>query len=333
MLSSMLFPLLVFLLASTSVGTLMLAAFYPHAVKATAYRQRFDRVAGRAGAGQVDAADEDARDRRRSVEKTLREMDEKQKENARRTGRPKLAVRLRQAGLAWSNRTYWFVSAGAGLATYLVMLLPGFGALTTAGFALAGGLLLPHLYVNGKRKARLKRFADEFPNAVDVIVRGLKAGLPVTDCLRVIAAEAAEPVKSEFVTVAQDQTLGLPVDEAVQRMSERIPLAEASFFAIVIGIQSRTGGSLSEALGNLSKVLRERKKMKAKIKAMSAEAKSSAGIIGAMPFFVAGAIYLTSPDYMTLLFTTLTGKIVLVGCGLWMGLGTLVMRKMINFDF
>lgn len=333
MLSSALFPVLVFLLASTSVGGLMLAALYPRAAKAGAYRQRFDRLAGRAELRRMESVNEDARDRRRSVEKTLREIEEKQKANARKNGRPKLAVRLRQAGIGWSIRTYWLVSVGAGLATYVVMLLPGFGALTTAGFALAGGLLLPHLYVNGKRKGRLKRFADEFPNAVDVIVRGLKAGLPMTDCLRVIAAEAGEPVKGEFVMVAQDQTLGLPVDEAVQRMGERIPLAEANFFAIVIAIQSRTGGSLSEALGNLSKVLRERKKMKAKIKAMSSEAKSSAGIIGALPFFVAGAVYLISPDYMTLLFTTPAGKLVLVGCALWMSMGILVMRKMINFDF
>jgi tight adherence protein B len=333
MLSSLLLPIFVFLLASTSVGGVMLAAFYPRAAKASAYRRRLDRVAGRAEVRRVETADEDARDRRRSVEKTLREIEEKQKANARKSGRPKLGARLRQAGLDWSPRTYWLVTVGAGLATYAVVLPMGLGALTTAGFAFAGGLLLPHIYVNGKRKSRLKRFADEFPNAVDVIVRGLKAGLPMTDCLRVIAAEAEEPVRGEFVTIAQDQTLGLPIDEAVQRMGERIPLAEANFFAIVIAIQSRTGGSLAEALGNLSKVLRERKKMKAKIKAMSSEAKSSAGIIGALPFFVAGAVYLTSPDYMTLLFTTLAGKMVLGGCALWMGIGTFVMRKMINFDF
>jgi tight adherence protein B len=267
------------------------------------------------------------------VEKTLREIEEKQKANARKGGKPTLGVRLRQAGLGWSLTTYHLACAGAGFAAYVLMLLVGFGILSASGFAVAVGLLLPHVYVNAKRKARLKRFGAEFPNAVDVIVRGLKAGLPMTDCLRVIAAEMQEPVKGEFVTIAQDQTLGIPVDEAVQRMCDRIPLPEANFFAIVIAIQSRTGGSLSEALGNLSKVLRERKKMKGKIKAMSAEAKASAGIIGALPFFVAGAVYLTSPDYMSLLVTTLTGKIVLVGCALWMSIGTFVMRKMINFDF
>ncbi len=333
MLSASLFPVLIFFLASSSVGGLMLAAFYPRAAKASPYRQRFERVAGRTEVNRAESADEERRDRRRSVEKSLREIEEKQKAQARKGGKPKLAIRLRQAGLGWSVRTYWLACAGSGLATYVLISFLGLGAFTTLGFAIAGGLLLPHLHVNTKRNMRLKRFTAEFPNAVDVIVRGLKAGLPMPDCLRVIAAEAQEPVKGEFVTIAQDQTLGLPVDEAVERMCERIPLPEAKFFAIVITIQSRTGGSLSEALGNLSKVLRERKKMKAKIKAMSAEAKSSAGIIGALPFFVAGAVYLTSPDYMSLLFTTLAGKMVLAGSALWMGIGTFLMRKMINFDF
>ncbi|WEX75057.1 type II secretion system F family protein [Sinorhizobium numidicum] len=331
MLSSSLLPVFVFLLASTSVGGALLAVFYPRAAKASPYRQRFERVAARTES--KPKSDEEGRDRRRSVEKTLREIEDKQKANTRQGSKPRLSVRLRQAGLGWSLRTYCLACAGAGLATYAVTLLLGLGTFATLGFAIAGALLLPYIYVNAKRKARFKRFGAEFPNAVDVIVRGLKAGLPMTDCLRVIAAEAQEPVKGEFVTIAQDQTLGIPVDEAVQRMCERIPLPEANFFAIVIAIQSRTGGSLAEALGNLSKVLRERKKMAGKIKAMSAEAKSSAGIIGALPFFVAGAVYLTSPDYIALLFTTLIGKIVLGGCALWMSIGTFIMRKMINFDF
>ncbi|NRP72790.1 hypothetical protein ILFOPFJJ_03689 [Ensifer psoraleae] len=333
MLTSLLFPAFVFLLASTSIGGVMIAVFYPRVVKASVYRQRFERIAAVAERKQSERAEEDGRDRRRSVEKTLREIDAKHKANARRSRKPSLAGRIRQAGLHWSTRTYFLACAGVALTTWSIMVPLGLGPLVAVGFAIAGGLLLPHAYVSKKRKSRFARFAAEFPNAVDVIVRGLKAGLPMGDCLRVIAAEAQEPVKSEFVSIAQDQTLGIPVDEAVERMCERMPLPEANFFAIVIAIQSRTGGSLSEALGNLSKVLRERKKMKSKIKAMSAEAKSSAGIIGVLPFFVAGAVYLTSPDYMMLLVTTLTGKLVLVGCGLWMGIGILVMRRMINFDF
>ncbi|RVK39646.1 type II secretion system F family protein [Sinorhizobium meliloti] len=333
MATSLLFPVFVFLLASTSIGGMMVAAFYPRVSKASAYRQRLERISARAEDKRSEPAETDGRDRRRSVEKTLREIEEKRQANARK-GKVTLSARLRQSGLHWSRKAYFLVCAGAALATWVVMLLLlGLGPLVSVGFAIAGGLLLPHLYVNMKRNARFNRFAAEFPNAVDVIVRGLKAGLPMPDCLRVIAMEAQEPVKGEFLAIVQDQTLGIPVDEAVKRMSERMPLAEANFFAIVVAIQSRTGGSLSEALGNLSKVLRERKKMKGKIKAMSSEAKSSAGIIGALPFLVAGAVYFMSPDYMALLFTTMIGKVVVVGCGLWMGIGILVMRKMINFDF
>jgi tight adherence protein B len=327
-----LFPAMIFALASLSVGGMMLAAFYPRVAKPRPFKQRFNRIAAFETRGQEATAQDSDRDRRRSVEKTLRELEETQKANARKSGKPRLMGRIRQAGLTWTRKTYYLVCVGAGLGSYAIAL--SFGSTIAAlGFGLAGGLLLPHLYVGAKRKGRFKRFTAEFPNAVDVIVRGLKAGLPMADCLRVIASEAQDPVKGEFLAIAQDQTLGMPIDEAVQRLRDRVPLPESNFFAIVIAIQSRTGGSLSEALGNLSKVLRERKKMQAKIKAMSAEAKSSAGIIGALPFLVSGAVYMTSPDYMSLLFTTMTGKIVLAGCALWMGMGVLVMRKMINFDF
>jgi tight adherence protein B len=331
MLTPALFPVLVFALATISVGGAAMALFYPRLAKPSPFKQRFRRVAAFDTQKHLLPAEDDGRDRQRSVEKTLRELEEKA--NAKKTSKPSLAVRIRQAGLTWTRKTYYFACLGSGLTSYALAVLLGPGSLTALGFGLAGGLLVPHLYVGAKRKARFKRFTAEFANAVDVIVRGLKAGLPMADCLRVIASEAQEPVKSEFVTIVQDQTLGMPVDEAVQRLSQRVPLPEANFFAIVIAIQSRSGGSLSEALGNLSKVLRERNKMRAKIKSMSSEAKSSAGIIGALPFLVAGAVSLTSPDYMSLLFTTITGKVVLAGCGLWMGMGILVMRKMINFDF
>lgn len=333
MFSPTLFPVLVFVLATASMGGVLLAVFYPRAAKAGSYQKRFAAVAASHQPSKEERGVDDGRDRRRTVEKTLREMEAKQKIDAKKAAKMPLQTRLAQAGLHWAPKTYYLVCLACGLAVLAVALLLGAGALAAPGFAAAGGLLMPHLYVKAKRNGRLNRFAAEFPNAIDVVVRGLKAGLPMADCLRVIASEAEEPVRGEFLSVVQDQTLGIPLDEAVQRMRDRVPLSETNFFAIVITIQSRTGGSLSEALGNLSKVLRDRKKMKAKIKAMSAEAKSSAGIIGFLPFFVAGAVYFTSPDYMSLLFTTTGGKMVLAGCGLWMGMGILVMRKMINFNF
>jgi tight adherence protein B len=270
--------------------------------------------------------------RRRKVEATLRDMDEKQKSKASR--KPTLKTRMSQAGLSWDKRAYYVASLVAGCSSFVAAIaLFQIGALAAIGFGIAGGLLLPHMYVGTKRKQRLKRFSAEFPNAVDIIVRGVKAGLPLVDCLKVISLEAQEPVRSEFKAIIEDQALGIPLDEAVQRLNERVPLQEANFFAIVIAIQSRTGGSLSEALGNLSKVLRERTKMQAKIRAMSSEAKASGGIIGALPIVVAVLVYLTTPKYISLLFTTFTGNLVLAASALWMGIGILVMRKMINFDF
>lgn len=324
---------LTFLLVALAVGTALLAA-WPRGGATSRFESRVDAIRGATSPGQRRGAGSESDRRRRLVEDTLRELDAKQKAKARRSTKPTLLGRLRQAGLSWSKSTYLMVSAIVGALAYgAVLSVSGLGLLPAAGFGAAAALLLPHLYVARRRATRLKAFGAEFPNALDVIVRGVKAGLPLGDCLRIIATEGQEPVRGEFKSVVHDQTFGIPLDDAVERLAERVPLAESNFFAIVIAIQSRTGGNLSEALGNLSKVLRERKQMKAKIKALSAEAKASAGIIGSMPVVVALLLYFTSPDYITLLFTTSAGNITLAASGLWMLTGTLVMRKMINFDF
>lgn len=323
-----------FLLVSASVGGILLVSFYPRLAARSQAKKRLALIAQRgAPAKEILVPDEKGR-RQRAVEKVLREIEDQHKGKAKKGTRPSLLIRMRQAGLGWSKSRYFLIVSGAGFVSFLtaLALLPG-GLITAACFGVTGGLLLPHLYVGFRRKRRFKAFATEFPNAVDVVVRGVKAGLPLGDCLKIIAADGRDPVKGEFKTMSEDRTLGMPIDEAALRLVERVPLPETSFFAIVIAIQSKTGGSLSYALGNLSKVLRERKKLQGKIKAMSSEAKSSAGIIGAMPVVVSVLIYLTSPDYLSLLFTTLAGNLVLVGAGLWMLMGILVMRKMINFDF
>ena len=172
-----------------------------------------------------------------------------------------------------------------------------------------------------------------FPDAVDVIVRGVKAGLPLLDCLKMIALEAPEPLKSEFRAILETQAIGMPLGEACGKLYERMPLPEANFFGIVIAIQQKAGGNLSEALGNLSRVLRDRKKMKAKIQAMSQEAKASAGIIGALPIAVMTLVYITSPQYISLLWTDPLGRMMLAASAVWMSMGVMVMKKMINFDF
>jgi len=334
MLSPALIPFVIFLLGACGVGGVLLAAFYPWVAAGSALDRQIELIsASGVGAARQGGAADDSR-RKRSVQDTLREAEEKQKAKAKKRNKPSLMARLRQADLGWTRNTYFLICFATGVALALYILgAVGLGTLPAVAFGISGGLLFPHLYVNFRRKRRFKRFSDEFPNAVDVIVRGIKSGLPLVDCLKIVAVEAREPVKGEFKTLVEDQTLGMPLDEAVQRLPERVPVSEASFFAIVIAIQSRTGGNLSEALGNLSRVLRERKKMQSKIKAMSAEAKASSAIIGGLPFVVIGLVYLTSPAYIALLFTTVIGNFVLAACGIWMFIGVLVIRKMINFDF
>ncbi len=267
--------------------------------------------------------------RREQVEGSLKQL-EARKKTAKRVP---LSVRLARAGLKWSPRRFMVTAGVLGFGVFLFAMLMGIGILPALGLAFAAGGGLPFWILSFLKKRRENRFLETFPDAVDVIVRGIKAGLPLLDSLKLIAAEAEEPVRSEFRGIIETQTIGIPIGEACLKLYERMPLPEANFFGIVIFIQQRAGGNLSEALGNLSRVLRDRKKMKAKIKAMSMEAKASAAIIGALPIAVMSLVYITSPQYISLLWTELLGRLMLAACAVWMSIGVFVMRKMINFDF
>ncbi len=212
-------------------------------------------------------------------------------------------------------------------------LFTGGGLLVAAALGFAGAFGLPRWMLSFLKKRREAKFLDAFPDAVDIIVRGVKAGLPLLDCLKMITIEAPEPLKSEFRAIVETQAIGMPLGEACGKLYEHMPVPEANFFGIVVSIQQRAGGNLAEALGNLSRVLRDRKKMKAKIQAMSQEAKASAGIIGALPLAVMTLVYVTSPDYISLLWTEPLGRVMLAASVVWMSMGVLVMKKMINFDF
>jgi tight adherence protein B len=275
----------------------------------------------------------DASKRRKSIQETLKELEGNQKAKAKQNRSPPLALRMQQAGLHWSRRTFFIISGVTGLIAFLVPYLLGAPLVIALAFGGAGLLGLPRWFVNRWRKRRLRKFVDAFADAVDVIVRGVKAGLPLNDCVRIIANESAEPVKSEFRVITETQGLGLSLADAVGRLPDRVPTPEASFFAIVVAIQQRAGGNLAEALGNLSRVLRERKKMKGKIGAMAMEAKASAAIIGALPPIVMILVFMTSPGYIMLLFTEPLGHVILGASLVWMTIGVFVMRKMINFDF
>jgi tight adherence protein B len=267
--------------------------------------------------------------RREQVEDSLREIEARQK----KAKSPPLGIRISQAGLSWSKQTFWLISAALALGAGGTAFVLNAGPLPSGVLAFAAGLGFPRWLLAFFKKRRESKFLNAFPDAVDVIVRGIKAGLPVGDCLKIIATEAPEPVRGEFKVIVETQTIGIPLGEACAKLFERVPLPEANFFGIVISIQQKAGGNLSEALGNLSKVLRDRKKMKAKIQAMSMEAKASAMIIAALPFSVMLLVYLTSPAYISLLFTEPLGRMMLVCCVVWMSMGVLVMKKMINFDF
>ena len=267
--------------------------------------------------------------RREQVEETLKEIEIRRK-NAKS---PPLSLRITQAGLSWSKRQFMLLSAGLGLVALAGAFGMGMGPLTALGLGFAAGFGLPRWLLSFLKKRRERKFIEGFADAVDVIVRGVKAGLPLGDCLKVIASDAQEPVKSEFRSIVETQTIGIPLGDACTRLYESMPLAESNFFGIVVSIQQKAGGNLSEALGNLSRVLRDRKKMQAKIRAMSMEAKASAVIIGCLPIAVMILVYITSPQYIELLWTTELGRLMLAGCVVWMSIGVFVMKKMINFDF
>jgi tight adherence protein B len=265
--------------------------------------------------------------RREQVEGSLKQLE------ARKKTRVPLSVRLAQAGLSWSPRRFLVISGAMGFAVFLIGMLMGIGILPALGIAFAAGGGLPFWSLSFLKKRREAKFLQAFPDAVDVIVRGIKAGLPLLDSLKLIAAEAQEPVRSEFRGIIETQMIGIPIGEACLKLYEHMPVPEANFFGIVISIQQRAGGNLSEALGNLSRVLRDRKKMKAKIQAMSMEAKASASIIGALPLAVMMLVYITSPQYISLLWTEPFGRMMLAASAVWMSCGIFVMRRMINFDF
>lgn len=267
--------------------------------------------------------------RRKQVQESLRQIEEREKQRKKRLT---LRTLIAQSGLDLSVRGFWVMALGMGVAFAIVPPLLGLPWYVSIGTTIVGAFGFPRWFLNFLRKRRQNKFMNDFADAIDVMVRGLKAGLPVSDAMKVIAGESGPPVGPEFAEVVEGQRVGITIDQGIERMFERMPLSEVNFLGIVMAIQSKTGGNLSEALGNLSKVLRERKKMKQKVRSVSQEAKSSAAIIGALPFVIMLALSVLNPTYMNPLFNTSAGNVLLAGCGAWMGIGVLVMKKMINFD-
>jgi len=266
--------------------------------------------------------------RRKQIMQQLQES-----ERAERKARISLAAKLKQAGLATKVSTFWMISGVLGVIAFLFPLMFGLNLLVSLGSGLVFGLGLPRWVVGFLGKARRKKFSGLFPDAVDVIVRGIKSGLPVHDCFKIIARESPTPLGPEFQKLVEGLGVGLTLAQALDKMYERMPTPELKFFSIVIAIQQKTGGNLAEALNNLTVVLRARKMMGEKIKALSSEATASAGIIGSLPPAVMILVSLTTPAYMARLFTDPRGQFMLLIAVAMMAFGVFVMKKMIAFKF
>ena len=266
--------------------------------------------------------------RRKQILVQLQDADRRE-----RKARTTLASRLKQAGLSLSVTTFYIISAVVGLLTGLGALIFGLPILVVVGIALIFGLGLPRWVVGFLGKSRMKKFSLEFPNAVDVIVRGIKSGLPVHECFKIIARESPAPLGPEFQTLVEGLGVGLTLEQALEKMYGRMPTSELRFFTIVIAIQQKTGGNLAEALGNLSAVLRARRMMGEKIKALSSEALASAGIIASLPPAVMTMVMFTTPGYMMPLFNDFRGNFLLLIAAVLMSTGIFVMKRMISFKF
>jgi tight adherence protein B len=317
----------VFFLVSVAIGGVVYVFIYPYLSGERKAEQRMQSVAKTEPLSRTARGPQ--KSRRDIVESSLKDLEERRKKSKS----VPISVRITRAGLTWSKRQFAIISAAIGLGMFALGFLSGAGLLASAGLGFAGAFGVPRWLLSFLKKRREAKFLAGLPDAVDIIVRGVKAGLPLLDCIKMITVESSEPIKTEFRMIMETQAIGMPLGEACGKLYERTPLPEANFFGIVVAIQQKAGGNLSEALGNLSKVLRDRKKMRAKIQAMSQEAKASAAIIGALPIAVMILVYLTAPNYITLLFTNSMGHIMLAGSAVWMTMGLLVMKKMINFDF
>jgi tight adherence protein B len=323
-------------LIAFAVGGLLLAILYPYFSGAKQTERRVKAVTGEekmsAKPGfRARLLSEDPKDiRRKQIQESLGQVEERERQRKQRVT---LRVQMMQAGLEISSRAFYAASSVVGLIIGLACFIAGVPWYVALVAAFAGFLGVPRWVLKYLCKRRQQIFLTDFADAIDVMVRGLKSGLPVHDAMRIIATEMSAPVGPEFLEIVEGQRLGITLDQGIDRLYERVPLAEVNFLAIVMNIQSKSGGNLAEALNNLSKVLRDRKKMKGKIQALSQEAKASAMIVGALPFVIMGFMTVLNPSYLNPLWETTMGNVMAIGSCVWMAIGILIMKKMINFDF
>jgi tight adherence protein B len=321
-------------LAFVAIGA-ALFAFSGNNENARAAKRAKQMARGAGGPKRRDQTETAAIKRRATTAEALKDLAANEKQSRKR--RVSIKGQLSQAGLEVSPTMYWVVAAGLGVALAILFFLmfrqTSFGLVGAAGGAAIGVFGLPRWALGFMVSGRQKKFTSQLADAIDVIVRGVKSGLPLNQCLRIIATESPQPLAAEFKAVVDGQAMGVPLEQNLQRLYDHMPTPEVNFFMIVLLIQQKTGGNLSESLGNLSTVLRSRKLMREKVKALSSEAKASAMIIGSLPFAVVGIVYVTRPAYIMLLITEPVGNLILLAAAFMMTTGILVMRHMINFKF
>jgi len=292
--------------------------------RAQSLGQRSPQPTAKRGSGAPQTQEQ----RRKQIMLQLKEADRKE-----RKARVTMEAKIRQAGLTMKVQVFWIISLVLGVLALLFGMMFGLPWFILPAMPLVFGYGLPRTIVGFLANRRIKKFTADFADAIDIIVRGIKSGLPVHDCLKIIGREMGAPLGPEFQRLVENVGMGLSLEQSLEKMYERMPTPELRFLTIVISIQAKTGGNLAEALGNLSTVLRSRKLMAEKIKALSSEATASAAIIGCLPPGVMMMVTVTTPSYMMLMFTDIRGQLMLLGAGLWMGAGIYMMRKMINFKF
>lgn len=243
-----------------------------------------------------------------------------------------LILRLHRTGKGWTLHQYIYASVGLAVAVAFFVLLKSGAPLLALGIGMLVGAGLPHMVVGYFIGKRSNNFTVKFPDAIELLVRGLRSGLPVTETLGVVAQEIPGPVGEEFKLVIERIKIGKTMEDALQDTADRLNTPEFSFFCITLAIQRETGGNLAETLSNLADVLRKRAQMKLKIKAMSSESKASAYIVGSLPFIVFGAIYYINPGYIGGFFTE--DRLIVAGLGglTWMSIGAFIMAKMVSFE-
>ena len=270
--------------------------------------------------------------RRKQTESSLKALRQQANDHKERATPKRLEDQIEQAGLAITVPTFYIGSLVFGVVLAVSAVVLGAPIHIAGGVGFAAALGLPRWVLGMLRKGRFKKITEQFADAIDIIVRGVKSGLPLNECLRVIGRESPEPLRAEFARMNDNLAMGMQLDAAVTKLYNRVPIPEVNFFGIVLNIQQKAGGNLSEALGNLSGVIRSRKLLREKVKALSAEAKASAMIIGSLPIAVMVMVYVTTPGYIMELFTDPTGHMILLGAVCIMGTGIYIMRRMINFD-